>query len=236
MNHWMHQARWDIIMINKLESRKLLSRNKQSHLSQTLFRIVPIIRYFRQHSSNSYLSLVKYTYSLYNKIPSNQHKQFLNSHKKEREEPGDHCLSLPAEWWDHTNVASLPLKNGQESWEGTSSYSLSPSPLSKPKSFCWGERQEGEEWVVFLFLHSPLLTCHLICEQEPASHGVSLLHSLISISVLDLFMTASYPLVHVPVLSFRFSLPVFYTLPCHQKFVFRRRKLIPLLPLFWSVI
>lgn len=96
-NHGMHQARQDIIMTNKLESRKLLSRNKRRHHSKALLKNVSAIRYFMQHSSNSYLRLVKYTYSLYNKIPPNQHKQFLNSHQKERQEPGNHCLSFPAE-------------------------------------------------------------------------------------------------------------------------------------------
>lgn len=129
-NHGMHQARQDIIMINKLESRKLLSRNKRRHHSKALFKNVSAIRYFLQHSSNSYLRLVKYTYSLYNKIPPNQHKQFLNSHQKERQEPGNHCLSFPAEWWEHINTTSLPLKSGWESWTVTLFCSLSPSPLS----------------------------------------------------------------------------------------------------------
>jgi len=93
----MHQARQGIIVINKLKSRKLLSRNKQRHHSKAPFKNVSAIRYFMQHSSNSCLRPVKYTYSLYNEILSNQHKQFLNSHGKGRQEPGNHCLSFPAE-------------------------------------------------------------------------------------------------------------------------------------------
>lgn len=207
----MHQARQAITMINKLQSRKLLSRDKQRHHSKALLKNVSAIRYFMQHSSNSYLWLVKYTCSLYNKYLKPTQTVFKQSPKGEARawksllvifswmmKPCKHSFS-PAEEWPgilSSHSFLLPL-------------SLTPI-LTSTTFFQKGRRWwEGEEF----FSHFPLRTYHLIWEQERVWQDGNLLQNLVFTTVFDLFMTTSHPHLYVLVMSFSLSFPVYQTLP-----------------------
>lgn len=82
----------------------------------------------------------------------------------------------------------------------------------------------GKEFWRF-FPHSTLRTCLLICEQERACRDGRLLQNLIFITVFDLFMTTSYPCLHVLLVSLSLSLPIYQTPPCHQTMVLERETL-----------
>lgn len=232
----MHQARQAITMINKLQSRKLLSRNKQRHHSKALLKNVSPIRYFMQHSSNSYLRLVKYTCSLYNEYPKPTQTVFKQSPKGEARawkslpvifswmmRPYKHSFSSPEEWPGILSSRSflLPL-------------SLTPILISNT-FFRKGRRWwEGEEF----FSHFHLRTYRLIWEQERVCRDGNLLQNLVFTTVFDLFMTTSHPHLYVLVMPFSLSLSMYQSLPKHQKFVLERKTLFSCsfyFALWWSL-